>query len=305
MPRAALVMKGGGRALRAAASTHQRIKPTPRAAEGSERVAGREEGSGEARFACKPNSTTPSAAHNEPGEARQRRGDPLDPHKVKRRLTKERRDGGRVYGCMGEMNGRNMFSRAEYEAKVRCTTRRVRIKFLLWVGQKVNLLARRNTREPPSPDAIGRETKFWSRWLTRNVRDTSEEACRGLRHRKEAVCSVLRGRASMTEYGGARKMVTANVFESRIQVPRYFEITQSQSSARGKEPRLGKVHCWRPRRCGSTGKKKLRMILRRVRYGWNAPARENPGPKAETNVRRVQDAEYERSRDEFRHLPSE
>ncbi|KAJ7719506.1 hypothetical protein B0H16DRAFT_1795267 [Mycena metata] len=76
--------KGGGRALRAAASTHQRIKPAPRAAEGSERVAGREEGSGEARFACNPNSTTPSAAHNELGEARQRRGDPLDPHEVKR-----------------------------------------------------------------------------------------------------------------------------------------------------------------------------------------------------------------------------
>ncbi|KAJ7756565.1 hypothetical protein B0H16DRAFT_1825917 [Mycena metata] len=76
--------KGGGRASRAAASTHQRIKPAPRAAEGSEHVAGREEGSGEARFARKPNSTTPSTTHNELGEARRRRGDPLDPHKEKR-----------------------------------------------------------------------------------------------------------------------------------------------------------------------------------------------------------------------------
>ncbi|KAJ7768993.1 hypothetical protein B0H16DRAFT_1452915 [Mycena metata] len=98
--------KRGGRALRAAASTHQRIKPAPRAAEGSERVAGREEGSGEAR---KPNSTTPSAAHDELGEARQRRGDPARPTQREAKADERMKRWRKGVWSMGVTNTRNVW----------------------------------------------------------------------------------------------------------------------------------------------------------------------------------------------------
>ncbi|KAJ7036090.1 hypothetical protein C8F04DRAFT_1181625 [Mycena alexandri] len=137
--------RGGGRALRAAASPRQRINPRP-----------------EQQRAL--------------SASRRRRGDPLDPHKVKRRLTEERRDGGRVYGCMGEMNGGNMLSRAEYDAKVRCTTCRIKIRSYPMdrVCQQDVEVDSEDERRPSQglpKDQILRP----GRWLANIVRDTSEE----------------------------------------------------------------------------------------------------------------------------------
>ncbi|KAJ7758690.1 hypothetical protein B0H16DRAFT_1820771 [Mycena metata] len=97
------------RAAATLASTHQRIKPAPRAAEGSERVAGREEGSGEARFARKPNSTTPSTAHNELGEARQRRGDPARPTQREAKADERMKRWRKGVWSMGVTNARNVW----------------------------------------------------------------------------------------------------------------------------------------------------------------------------------------------------
>ncbi|KAJ7025612.1 hypothetical protein C8F04DRAFT_1191345 [Mycena alexandri] len=196
--------RGGGRALRAAASPRQRINPRPEQQRALS--AWLEERKGAGKRASRAYPTLPPRAQRTMswGSAPEARR-PARPTQSEAKAdgrTKRWRKGVWVYG-------RNEWRKHAQSSRV-CQQ-----------DVEVDSEDERRPSQGLPKDQILRP----GRWLANIVRDTSEEVRRGLRHHQEH---------------NARKVVVVRVYESKIQVPSC--LTRSQSSTRfqgrGKARRL-------------------------------------------------------------------